>query len=189
MTSPFGSADLCQEPRSQARLGLRGRASAVLSSSLLLVLAVSAPASGAQSTIHLEQMTFVLAEGDRSELVLTAQSAEVMPGTSVAELREVTLTVAASGETPGFQARCSHGRLNLVSQDFEALAPVAGHTGDGREFLVQRLTYDHAAGRFSSERPIVIEDAAGRIEGGGFEFSLHDRRFTVRSGSKVVAEP
>lgn len=155
---------------------------------LLAALALATAAQGAGPRLSLEQMTFVLAEDDRSELVLTAAAASLEPRSSMARLRDVRLRMAGGPGRPRFEARCPAGELDLRTRDFEALGAVEGLTGDGRRFRAESLRYRHADRRFESDDAITIDEGGGRIEAGGFRYSLRERSFRLIGGSRVVMQ-
>ncbi|MCG8590594.1 MAG: LPS export ABC transporter periplasmic protein LptC, partial [Proteobacteria bacterium] len=138
--------------------------------------------------LDVEGMTFVSTRDDRPEVVLRAREAQFQPDTDRATLQQVRALVTAEDES-SFEVTCDRGELNLETNDFVAEGNVVGQTASGRQFRTERVEYDHARGLLHTNVPVVIEEATGTYEGGGFEYHVREDRFRLLGGARVIQAP
>ena len=160
---------------------------------LLLALVGLLPAGSALgqeqvSTLDLTELTYVGSKGDKSDIVLAAQSARVLPEREQVLLGEVDLSVAGPGSQAGLQLTCAHGELDLDSGNFVGIGDVKGQTSDGRYFETERFQYDHEAGLVTTDAPVMIRGDTGTLRGRGFRYGVKDGRLQLLGGATVVAQ-
>lgn len=148
----------------------------------------SAAAQAQVSTLDLTELTYVGSKGDKSDIVLVAESARVLPEREQVLLGAVDLTVAGPGTRAGLQLECAHGELDLESGNFVGVGDVRGHTSDGRTFETERFQYDHDAGLVTTDAPVVIRGDTGTLRGRGFRYAVKTGRLQLLSGATVVAQ-
>jgi len=148
------------------------------------------PALGQErvSTLDLTELTYVGSKGDKSDIVLAAQSARVLPEREQVLLGEVDLSVAGPGSQAGLQLTCAHGELDLESGNFVGIGDVKGQTSDGRHFETERFQYDHEAGLVTTDAPVLIRGGTGTLRGRGFRYGVKDGRLQLLGGAQVVAQ-
>jgi LPS export ABC transporter protein LptC len=149
----------------------------------------SAPAEEQKvSTLDLTELTYVGSKGDKSDIVLAAGSARVLPEREQVLLGEVDLTVAGPDTKAGLQLTCAHGELDLASGNFVGVGDVRGRTSDGRHFETERFQYDHDAGLVTTDAQVVIRGDTGTLRGRGFRYGVKDGRLQLLGGATVVAQ-
>jgi LPS export ABC transporter protein LptC len=157
---------------------------------VLIALGYSSVAQSQQAAppaLELGDMTFVVSEGTKNEVVLVAEYARVETGEKLAHLRTVHVVLASDRETPGLDMTCDRGVVNIETSDFDAEGNVRGITGDGRRFRTERLRYKHGPGMVTTTAPVDIEDDAGSYTGnGGFRYYVRENRFQLHSAATVV---
>lgn len=153
-----------------------------------LLTAGSALAQERVSTLDLTELVYVGSKGDKSDIVLAAASARVLPEREQVLLGDVDLTVAGPGTQAGLQLTCAHGELDLESGNFVGVGDVRGHTSDGRSFETERFQYDHDAGLVTTDAPVVIRGETGTLRGRGFRYGVKDGRLQLLGGARVVTE-
>jgi LPS export ABC transporter protein LptC len=153
-----------------------------------LLTAGSALAQEKVSTLDLTELVYVGSKGDKSDIVLAAASARVLPEREQVLLGDVDLTVAGPGTQAGLQLTCAHGELDLESGNFVGVGDVRGHTSDGRSFETERFQYDHDAGLVTTDAPVVIRGETGTLRGRGFRYGVKDGRLQLLGGARVVTE-
>ena len=153
-----------------------------------LLTAGSALSQEKVSTLDLTELVYVGSKGDKSDIVLAAASARVLPEREQVLLGDVDLTVAGPGTQAGLQLTCAHGELDLESGNFVGVGDVRGHTSDGRSFETERFQYDHDAGLVTTDAPVVIRGETGTLRGRGFRYGVKDGRLQLLGGARVVTE-
>jgi hypothetical protein len=141
-------------------------------------------ASGAETprgpTLTISGMSYVLANAQRSELIVEAQRAEVSPATG---------RIALSGvraELPGaLELVCARGELDLAAQEFIASGAAAGRTASGSAFEAERLRYRHARGVVTSDAPVEWREGAQVLRGRGLEYFVRQNRLRLLGGASV----
>jgi len=128
-------------------------------------------------------MSYVLASGERSELVVEAQRAEVSPATG-----RISLT-GVRAELPGaLELVCAHGVLDLAAQEFTASGGVDGRTASGSAFETDRLRYGHTRGVVTSDAPVVWRERAQVFRGRGLEYFVRQNRLRLLGGASIAEE-
>ena len=93
--------------------------------------------------------------------------------------------------------------LNAVLEDMAAfpvericcLGDVIGYGPNPRQTLevVRRCEFvllgNHEEGLLYTDEPVLITDANGTYEGGGFRYLVEERRFRLIGGARVVQQP
>jgi len=148
----------------------------------------SATAQERVSTLDLTELVYVGSKGDKSDIVLAAESARVLPEREQVLLGAVDLTVAGPGKQAGLQLTCAHGELDLESGNFVGVGDVRGKTSDGRSFETERFQYDHEAGLVTTDAPVLIQGDTGTLRGRGFRYGVKDGRLQLLGGATVVAQ-
>jgi len=140
------------------------------------------------STLDLTELTYVGSNGDKSDIVLAAESARVLPEREQVLLGAVDLAVAGPDTQAGLQLTCAHGELDLENGNFVGIGDVRGKTSDGRSFETERFQYDHEAGLVTTDAPVVIRGDTGTLRGRGFRYGVKDGRLQLLGGATVVAQ-
>lgn len=177
------------DPAARRTIPTRNLASGcVLLLAALLAGSLSADELGAP-VVQLTRMTFLASEGERTQLLLEADTAEIPGGSDVAYLKGVRGRVAGKeGAEGGLDMSCDRAQYHLDSNDFVAEGSVRGRTGDGRRFQTTRLRYDHARALAVSDAPVTIWDRHGRYRGGGFRYHVGEGRFQLLDGATVTQQ-
>jgi len=143
----------------------------------------------ASPALELGEMTFVVSQGTRNEVVLVADHARVETGEKLAHLKDVHVVLASDGETPGLDMTCDRGTIDIETSDFDAEGDVRGTTGDGKRFRTERLLYKHGPGLVSTNAPVDIKDDAGSYKGNGcFRYYVRENRFQLNRAATVVGQ-
>jgi LPS export ABC transporter protein LptC len=163
-----------------------------------LALSLSLAVSGAEAalaaaeqpsrTLDLTGLTYVSSDDARSEMVLGAATARVLPEIEQVILGEVDLTLATIETGKSLELTCEHGELDLASGNFVGVGNVKGVTPDGRRFETERLYYDHEIGLVTSDAPVVIRDGKAAIRGGGLSYQVREGRLQLLGGAAVREE-
>lgn len=139
--------------------------------------------------VRLTQMTFLASEGERAQLLLEADDAEIPGDSDVAYLKGVRGRVAGTqGAEGGLDMSCDRAQYHLDTNDFVAEGTVRGRTGDGRRFQTTLLRYNHAEALAVSDAPVTIWDRHGRYRGGGFRYHVGEGRFQLLDGATVTQQ-
>lgn len=170
-----------------------------LSSLLLIavcaaVLAVPATLVGAKTprpvALRLDGMSYVLSRGGDVDLVIEAAHADVSPASGRVELSGVRARLGAlaggSHGLGGMELACERGSLDLDKREFIARGAVDGRLLDGRTLRTEQLRYEHARGFVSSDEPVALTDPSGAYRGGGFQYWVHQNRFRLIHGARIV---
>lgn len=146
---------------------------------------------------ELHQMTYVASDGPVNEMVLKAESAQVLLKQNEARLQHVHARMQAPGDAGGdtprgrgsLEMQCDRGIFSLATGDFIAEGHVRGVTGDGRRFETTRLAYHRSEAVVTTDQPVLIQDSTGAYRGGGFRYFVRDNRFRLVGGAEVVQKP
>ncbi len=139
--------------------------------------------------VQLTRMTFLASEGERTQLLLEAETAEIPGDAEVAYLKGVRGRVAGDeGAEGGLDMSCDRAQYHLDTNDFVAEGTVRGRTGDGRRFQTTQLRYDHARALAESDAAVTIWDRHGRYRGGGFRYHVGEGRFQLLDGASVTQQ-
>lgn len=153
------------------------------------VAAETPPAIGATG-LTLGGMSYALARGSASEVLIEAESAQVSPVDGRVELAGVRARLGsfagAGSQVGGLELTCEGGTLDVDAREFQARGRVEGRTGDGRVFRTERLRYRHDQGVVATDAPVWIRDAAGTYRGGGFRYWVRENRFRLVGGASIV---
>ena len=167
-------------------------ANAAVGLCVLIALGYSSPAESeeaASPALELGEMTFVVSQGTRNEVVLVADHARVETGEKLAHLKDVHVVLASDGESPGLDMKCERGTIDIETSDFDAEGNVRGVTGNGKRFRTERLRYKHGPGLVSTNAPVDIKDDAGTYKGdGGFRYYVRENRFQLNRAATVVGQ-
>ncbi len=170
-------------------------ARALATSTCLLLIAAGAgraepdPPEAALPLV-LKGMTYVSSEEDQNELVLEAKTARIHLDEQRVDLEGVHVRMGS--KAPGGQrgggvdVECERGSFDLETQDFDAEGDVRGVTADGRRFRTDKLRYRADRSLVTTDSRVVIRDAAGTYQGGGFDYWVREDRFRLRGGASVV---
>jgi LPS export ABC transporter protein LptC len=150
--------------------------------------ALPAFAEEGSRTLDLTALTYVGSSGERSDIVLAASTARVLPDREQVFLATVDLTVAGPDVKAGLKLTCAHGELDLASGNFVGIGDVQGVTSDGRHFETERFQYDHEAGIVTTDAPVVIRGDTGTLRGRGFRYAVKDGHLQLLGGATVVAQ-
>ena len=166
-------------------------AAPLLAAAALLTAApgLAAEGEGPARTLDLTRMTYVGSDDGRSEIVIGADDARVLPEREQVLLAGVDLTLAAPAEGSALELTCDHGELDLETGDFIGVGNVRGRTPDGRRFETERLHYSHELGLVTSDASVVIRDGRSAIRGGGLSYEVREGRFQLLGGATVVQRP
>jgi hypothetical protein len=133
--------------------------------------------------LALSGMSYVLASGERSELVVEAQRAEVSPATG-----RIALTGVRAKLPGALELECAHGVLDLAAQEFFASGGAVGRTAVGSAFETERLRYAHARGVVTSDAPVVWRERAQVFRGRGLEYFVRQGRLRLLGGASISEE-
>jgi len=142
----------------------------------------------APAGLVLEGMTFVSSEGSDAEMVVEADHARLDRDTNLVILDRVRTEVHGEPERSGFEMTCDEGELDVDTRKLLATGNVHGRTVDGREFLTTWVRYDPAEDLAYTDAPVLIYDAGGSFQGGGFRYHVRENRFRLLGGASVVRE-
>ncbi len=165
---------------------------------LVVILGLAAPGAADESdsnisgaTLVLQDMTYVVSDGGRNELVVEATSAEVKPSEDLAQLHEVRARMGSKAPDGvpggGMEMLCDRGSFDLETRDFVATGNVRGVTSDGRRFKTEKLRYRARDGLVWSESAVVLRDGGALLEGTGFEYRVRQDRFKMRN-ARILQE-
>lgn len=159
---------------------------------LTLVGAWSLPAAAADRPrapgLVVGGMTFVQSEGESVAMVVEAERGNLDPETQIVHLETVTARVSENEERSGFELRCNDGELALETRALLAKGNVRGRTADGRAFSTEWVRYDPKKQLAFTDAPVVIEEATGNLQGGGFRYYVREGRFRLLGGASVRRE-
>ncbi len=133
-------------------------------------------------------MTFVQSEGESVAMVVEAERGRLDPETQIVHLEVVTARVSGNEDRSGFELRCDEGELELESRALLATGDVRGRTADGRVFATRWVRYDPKKDLAFTDAPVVIEEASGNLQGGGFRYYVREGRFRLLGGASVRRE-
>lgn len=139
----------------------------------------------AEPVLELGGMTYLASRGEKNEVVLEAEHAQILPEQDVAHLQVVHAVLDSEGGG-NLDMHCDRGTFELESGDFLAEGNVHGVTGGGRRFRTERLRYRHADALVTTEAPVEIRDAAGTYRGTGFRYHVRENRFRLMGGAQVI---
>ncbi len=151
------------------------------------VAAAQAPPAGAAG-LEIRGMTFVQSRGDAAEMVVEAEQGRIEPDTKMVHLETVRTVVETTAERAGFEMTCDRGELALEDHALYASGNVRGRTADGRSFATSWVRYDPEKELAYTDAPVEIEDASGRLAGGGFRYHVKEGRFKLLRGATVRRE-
>lgn len=152
---------------------------------IAFALATGATAEPAPS-LEAKGMTFVASREGDDAVIVHAERARFDTTANKAYLSVVDAAIPSRSGQLGFTMRCDSGVIDLDSNDFEATGNVTGQADSGEIFTTEWVRYDHAKGVLFTDSPVLITDEGTTIRGGGFHYTVADRRFQILGGARVV---
>lgn len=147
------------------------------------------PPSG--DTMEMRGMTFAASEGQRNEILLRAERAQLDARAEVAHLEGVRVQLGGAVADPDalrFEMTCEAGSINLATSDFEAHGNVRGRTADGRRFATDWIRYDDARGVAYTDAGVEIHEGSVRFRGEGLRYHVRENRLQLLK-AHVVQTP
>ncbi len=160
-----------------------------LCAAFVLLSAIAVGSLGAESPFQqfeLTPMTYVATQEGRNEVVLQATYARYEPEDNQISLRDFTAVMSDADGGKTFELSATQGRIDLDTSAFTAEGTVRGETADGRRLETDRMEYQQATGKVSTDSPVLIREGGIAYRGRkGFIYEVRKGRFRLLGGASV----